>query len=38
MTPAPQPGGRFWRGVAIAAALSVPLWAGIIYAVRQVLS
>lgn len=33
--PSPDPG--FWRGVTIAAALSLPLWAGILYAIRQVL-
>lgn len=34
---APRPDFRFWRGVTIAAALSLPLWAGILYAIRQVL-
>lgn len=34
---APRPDPGFWRGVAIAAALSLPLWAGILYAIRQVL-
>ena len=35
--PAPRPDPGFWRGVAFAIALSLPLWAGIIFAVRQVL-
>lgn len=37
MTPAPRPGPRFWRGVAFASAISLPVWAGIIAAVRSLL-
>lgn len=35
--PAPRPEPGFWCGVAVAVALSLPLWAGIIWTVRQVL-
>ncbi|WP_255569086.1 hypothetical protein [Roseomonas alba] len=31
---APAPSSGFWKGVAVAVPLSVPLWAGIIYAAR----
>lgn len=36
--PAPRPDPGFWRGVTIAAALSLPLWGAIIYGLRAVLS
>ncbi len=35
--PAPAPHPRFWLGVTVALLLSVPLWAGLVFAVRQVL-
>ena len=33
---APAPSSRFWIGMAWAVSLSAPLWAGILYAARQV--
>ena len=38
MIPAPQPEGRFWRGVAVAMPIGVLAWVGIIAGLRWALS